>query len=599
MTLTLVDGQTQLPDYPVNSVKLSVANDSKITSVNLYSQHAEVSRSFQLKLASGQNNVAISDFSDCVDEESIRVGGQGDATIHDVTTSWNNAVQPLGFAQVQNSFEWQDLQRKRQAVDTRLNRYRATLASLETCYLKSVTADKVHGAELIATMDSYNEAAEKYENMVEGAVAEQAAINAEITKMRAEANAGAGQTGTVRRRGNLDFNATLSIFAPAKGEIELNLTYAVSSASWTPLYDVRVKTETKEAPVEIVYKAAIQQNTGEAWDNVPIALQTAKPTFGIALPKLQPWNISILPPVVVGVVHRGAEVSPSYARRSPSYSPGRRRERRSRSKSPRYQAYYPTSPRYSPTSPPPLRVQETEASQNGVHASFKVPGLVTVPSDAAQHNVTIANLTPEAKLAWLVVPSVDTKVHLTTSVKNTSEYTLLAGTTKVYVDGSFIAKTTIPLVSPQETFVCPLGLDPSIRVTYHPRIKKGTQSGLITKTTSTTFSQRITVHNTKPVSIEGLQVIDRIPISQDSQIKVNLTSPPLRPDTLVPLKVMEGVVALWHAENEVEGLGLDVNGNAGNDGHLAWTCKVASLKKVELSLAWEVSAPSQVALVGL
>lgn len=92
-----------------------------------------------------------------------------------------------------------------------------------------MTADKVHGAELIATMDSYNEAAEKYEKMVEGAVAEQAAINAEITKMRAEANAnaGAGQTGTVRRRGNLDFNATLSIFAPAEGEIELILTYGM------------------------------------------------------------------------------------------------------------------------------------------------------------------------------------------------------------------------------------------------------------------------------------------------------------------------------------------------------------------------------------
>ena len=142
-------------------------------------------------------------------------------------------------------------------------------------------------------------------------------------------------------------------------------------------------------------------------------------------------------------------------------------------------------------------------------------------------------------------------------------------------------------------------LDPSIRVTYHPRIKKGTQSGLITKTTSTTFSQRITVHNTKSVAIEGLQVIDHIPVSQDSQIKVNLTSPPLRLDTLVPLKIAEGVVASWHAENEVEGLGLDVNGNVGKDGHLAWTCKLASQKKVELSLAWEVSAPSQADLVGL
>ena len=158
------------------------------------------------------------------------MGGQGDATIHDVTTSWINSVQFPGFAAVQSSFEWQDLQRKRQAIDSRLNRYRQTLASLENCYLKSVTADKVHGAELIDTMDSYHEASEKYEKMAEDAATELQVVTAEISKMRAEANAGAGQTGARRRRGGLEFNATLSIFAPAEGEIELTLTYGMFSA---------------------------------------------------------------------------------------------------------------------------------------------------------------------------------------------------------------------------------------------------------------------------------------------------------------------------------------------------------------------------------
>jgi hypothetical protein len=42
-------------------------------------------------------------------------------------------------------------------------------------------------------------------------------------------------------------------------------------------------------------------------------------------------------------------------------------------------------------------------------------------------------------------------------ITNKSEYTLLRGTASVYVDGSFIARTTVPAVSPRESFDCPLG----------------------------------------------------------------------------------------------------------------------------------------------
>ena len=42
-------------------------------------------------------------------------------------------------------------------------------------------------------------------------------------------------------------------------------------------------------------------------------------------------------------------------------------------------------------------------------------------------------------------------------IKNSSEFVFLPGDASVYVDGSFISRTKVPSVSPEETFECPLG----------------------------------------------------------------------------------------------------------------------------------------------
>ena len=154
-------------------------------------------------------------------------------------------------------------------------------------------------------------------------------------------------------------------------------------------------------------------------------------------------------------------------------------------------------------------------------------------------------------------------------------------------------------------------IDPSIRVTYHPKIQKASQTGGFAffadfnKTKSQSHIQRITVHNSKPVAISGVHIFDQIPVSEDDRIKVSLVSP----DLTVPgseeatlggfkriaqsVKVQKGVSAQWHGEHEGEDLSL------GKDGKVKWVCELSPQEKLILSLEYEVSAPAGVTLVGI
>jgi hypothetical protein len=143
-------------------------------------------------------------------------------------------------------------------------------------------------------------------------------------------------------------------------------------------------------------------------------------------------------------------------------------------------------------------------------------------------------------------------------------------------------------------------LDPSIRVTYHPRSKVTSKSGIFYgKTKTYAFSQRITVVNTKSIAIDSpqLKILDQVPVSQDAQITVKLINPPLtRPSTSgiamgagtdAPVNVSDGVMAQWEGADEPDG---DVNA-LGKEGMLCWVCGVVPQGKINLLLQWEVSVP--------
>lgn len=67
------------------------------------------------------------------------------------------------------------------------------------------------------------------------------------------------------------------------------ISYYVSSAGWTPLYDFRVNDINE--PLNLVYNANIFQSTGEDWDNINLTLSTNRPSLSNLKPELETWFI--------------------------------------------------------------------------------------------------------------------------------------------------------------------------------------------------------------------------------------------------------------------------------------------------------------------
>jgi hypothetical protein len=73
------------------------------------------------------------------------------------------------------------------------------------------------------------------------------------------------------------------------GEATLTVEYAVPGASWRPSYELSFDPERGVA--RLATAGVVSQATGEAWNDIRLALSTAIPGEGIVLPQLATWTL--------------------------------------------------------------------------------------------------------------------------------------------------------------------------------------------------------------------------------------------------------------------------------------------------------------------
>ncbi|KAH9475070.1 Protein F37C4.5 [Psilocybe cubensis] len=561
-----------LHELSIDSIK-----DSKITNINLYTSRAHVTRSFNVNAAAGQTKITISNLPNCVDYDSLRVEGRGPAVIQGVAV----AKAPIARPEISSPL-FRDLDDRKARAENALQRCIKAKQAVEK-YMGNISVEHMDISKLGEAMDVYDNTEEKWDLKI-------MELRKDIKDLEIQMDQEVQRLEMQVENKKLRTKVTLTIFTEIDAELEIILVYAVSNSYWHAGYDIRVDMQTKGAPVQVTYKAAINQRTGEKWENVPITLETSQPTFGVELPELKPWKITYEMP------------SSKRTRQTARKCTGGKAARRQVVSTPAE----PDSDEDEDEDMMEFDVS-TVTSKGNVNATFLVPGLTTVPSDQEEHGVTIAELLLEAEISWICIPQGSTQVHLQAKILNSSEYTFLPGPSNVYVDQSFISHSRIPGVASLETFSCPLGVDPSIRVTYHPQEKITSESGFYNKTVKHLYTQRISVYNSKSVAIKGLKVIDRIPVSEDAALVVNLINPALDlpgPETDVSnslvsispgVKVGDEIIAQW---NRTESIGDDVSA-LGKDGQVCWICSVPALGRNNLVLQWEVIDSQKTKIFGL
>ena len=174
-------------------------------------------------------------------------------------------------------------------------------------------------------------------------------------------------------------------------------------------------------------------------------------------------------------------------------------------------------------------IEEAEVDDaSSTSVSFVIPQATTVPRDGDPQRLTLAQVPLQATVTHIAVPSLVPSAFAQAKIKNTSTFVLVAGPVSIFVDNQLVTSSTIGRVGPTEEFTLSLGRDEGISVTQKLLHKKrvdesaGFFSG---KTNIMMHSFMTTIKNNKKVPVT-IVVQERIPVSNDSTLVVELVAPP-------------------------------------------------------------------------
>ncbi|WP_392531105.1 mucoidy inhibitor MuiA family protein [Nostoc sp. C117] len=346
------------------------------------------------------------------------------------------------------------------------------------------------------------------------------------------------------------FSLVVGVDVSGEGEFELEVSYLVNRASWTPLYDLRFSTSSDI--VHLSYLAEITQSTDEDWIGANLTLSTAKPGLGTLPPKLEPWYIdTVRPQMTRQRLSRFAAQPPLL----PSIA------------APAGEENWQEQDEATEDSLIPAETVTAEVSKEGSVVTFKLNSSGNIPSDGAPHKTTIFNDDYPCNFDYVAMPRLVSFAYLQANVKNSpNSATLLPGKANIFRDNVFIGTTGLENIAPGQEFKLNLGIDEGLKI-ERDLVERLVDKRLISNQRRITYSYRLIITNLLEKQV-NLKVTEQLPVSRNEQIKVRL----IRSNPQIQL---------------------------GEMGILEWQLTLASQEKKEIYYQFNVEHPPDLMVVGL
>jgi uncharacterized protein (TIGR02231 family) len=456
--------------------------EAPVVAVTVHPQRARVTRRGRLVLPAGRSDVVVADLTRSLLDDSLRVAVAGarvvgvDVVRRDLAEAPDDRVRAAEAAV-------REAERAVAAVDGAdagdaargdlLRRLAARSGDRLAAALADGSAEPARAAEIGAAVAA---------QLVEVAASRRGHAEARTDAEHALAAARA-ELDRLRSSGRTRREAVVAVEADEEGEVEVELTYVTTGASWSSAYDVRVD---DAGGVVLTWFGMVVQQTGEDWPPCELTLSTARPATATALPELGPWWVDVARPVapMAAMAMAGAPAPP------PAAAP--RRERGA--------------------------AVEAQPQDGLVAGSWRLARLTAVAADGTPHRTTVTTVEGEARLDHLVVPVLAPEAHLRATVVNTGGHVLPAGPVSTFLSGAYVGTTALETTPPDGEIELALGVDDRVVVerelesrTAH-RARFGSSRGAVQRWRTTVTNRRST-----PARIV---VRDRVPVSRATEVKV-------------------------------------------------------------------------------
>ncbi|MEG3941589.1 mucoidy inhibitor MuiA family protein [Microcoleus sp. S36b_A3] len=487
--------------------------ETRICEVTVYTDRALVTRRGTVSLAGNERELAIASVPATLDTESVRATGAGTVAVRllGVRTETVFSSEPVGDRTAELTQQIQELQTQRRGINDKITARKIQLKFVEGLSEKSVgffsSSIAKQQVGLNETGELLNFLGTNYLKYV-SAIAQHERQQRELDKQIEALQQQLRQVHTPHSQQS--FNIIVAIEPSGSGNFELEVSYVVMRARWTPLYDLRVNTTNNQ--INLNYLAEVNQNTGEDWTGVALTLSTAKPGMGMLPPKLECWYVDILrsksPPAAefyrAGMTRSmasydskvGANEVPLAMMTEPSVS----------------------------AAPEPIEAQTATAQilKEGGTVSFQVGGNTKIPSDGTPHKVTIFSENYPFQPEYIAIPRLVSFAYLQAVVVNPlTGATLLPGKANIFRDNTFVGSMQLENVSPGQEYKLNLGIDEGLKI-ERELVERQVDKKLIGQQRRTSYAYRLNVTNLRQVQLH-LTLQEQLPVSRNEQIKVRST----------------------------------------------------------------------------
>jgi hypothetical protein len=265
---------------------------SRITSVTLYTDRAMITRTASVTLSPGVQQVTLEKLPPLLQDQSVRISASGRAQAKILEVKVGRK-----FLDTLTTARLKPLLQKSRSLSYEIRRLNDRLQVLnhQEEFIKKITiASEESVARELKTqrpsVDDYRKLLAFFDSELSRLTVETRKIEDERLEVQQSFDAVQREIREAGGTPDKSEKEVTVIFDVARGgALELEASYLLTGAGWTPAYDIRASSG--DSAVSLAYFASVRQNTGEEWKNIRLTLTTSRPASGGSPGELHPWYV--------------------------------------------------------------------------------------------------------------------------------------------------------------------------------------------------------------------------------------------------------------------------------------------------------------------